>query len=338
MSRVRRPADWLRRSARREVGAVVAMVAVLAVAPFVVNSYVLTVLINVMFMALLGLAWNIMFGFAGQLSLGHALFVGLGAYTSAAIAVHFGYGPAFGASAAVLVATAVGALVGVLGFRFSISGVYFILLTIAFSEFVRILVNHLDWLGGTGGLFLPVRNRSSSDILNLRGSPEMFYYVILTFTGLTLALCAALLRSRLGFYWLAIRENPRAAEALGVDVFRYKMLAVMLSTALTAIGGVFYAFYYNNLFPDQIFSVGFSIEITLGPIVGGVGTLFGPIIGALLLSPLGELLTAWTAQWKIDGLKQLFFGITVVLIIMYQPMGIWPWLYGKLRSRKPTAD
>ena len=311
------------------------LLAALLVAPLVVDGYVLSVLILVFYFAYLGQAWNIMMGFAGQLSLGHALYFGIGAYTSAALYVHLGVSPWLGMIAGGAFAAAVGAFIGALGFRFKIGGVYFAILTIAFAEFTRILVDHLLFVGGSGGFFLPVSGRSSNDLWTLRGAPVMFYYVWLVFTVGVLILCRALLSSRLGYFWLAIREDQEAAQALGIDTFRYKIFAVMLSAALTACGGVLYAFYNNNLFPSAIFSINRSIDMLLGAIIGGVGTLMGPIIGAFILTPLGEIMTALVEPLKgmgakLDGIKQVFYGLCVVLIVIFQRHGVWPWLWRKL--------
>jgi branched-chain amino acid transport system permease protein len=306
------------------------MAALLLLAPFFVNDYLLAVLTLVLYFAYLGQAWNVMMGFAGVLSLGHALYVGLGAYASAALFIHFGIGPWLGLVAAIGLAMLAGGAIGALGFRFSIRGVYFALLTIAFAEFTRVLFDHFEWVGGTSGFFLPVTNREQNDLLNLRGGPEMFYYLILALTVAALLLCRAVLRSKVGYYWLAIREDQEAAQAVGIDIFRYKMVAVLLSAALTAVGGVFYAFYYNNMFPESIFSISSSIELLLGPIIGGVGTLFGPILGAFILTPLGEVMTALTEDFDLDGIKQLFYGGCVVLIVLFQPRGVWPWLARRL--------
>jgi branched-chain amino acid transport system permease protein len=310
------------------------LVALLA-APFFVHGYTLSVLILVFYFAYLGQAWNIMMGFAGQLSLGHALYFGLGAYASAALYVHFGVSPWLGMLAGGAVAATAGAFIGALGFRFKIGGVYFAILTIAFSEFTRILFDHFLWVGGSGGFFLPVSSRGGNDLLTLRGSPEMFYYVWLAATIGVLILCRALLSSRLGYFWLAIRENEEAAQALGINTFRYKIFAVMLSASLTAFGGVLYAFYNNNLFPSAIFSITRSIDMLLGAIIGGVGTLMGPIIGAFILTPLGEGLTVLLEPLrefgiKLDGIKQVFYGLCVVLIVVFQRRGVWPWLKRQL--------
>lgn len=309
--------------------------AALLLAPMVVDSYVLSVLILVLYFSYLGQAWNIMLGFAGQLSLGHALYFGLGAYGSAALFVHYGVSPWIGMIAGALIAAAAGAVIGALAFRFRIGGVYFALLTIAFAEFTRILFDHFTWVGGSGGFFIPVANRASNDLWMLRGSPVMFYYLWLAASAGLLLTCRWVLNSRLGYFWLAIRENPEAAEALGVPTFRYRMAAVMVSAALTAIGGAIYAFYNNNLFPGATFSITRSIDMMLGTIVGGVGTLLGPIVGAFILTPLGEALTLAiepfrTGAARLDGIKQVFYGLCVALIVIYQRRGVWPYLARKL--------
>src|SRR6185437_218292 len=148
-------------------------------APLFAGDYVLTVLILILYFAYTGQAWNIMMGFAGQLSLGHALYVGLGAYTSAALYVHFGLLPWLGIAAGVAVAALAGTIIAALSFRFAVTGVYFALLTIAFDEFTRVLFDHFEWVGGSAGLFLPVTTFAREDPLHLRGSPVMFYYLLL---------------------------------------------------------------------------------------------------------------------------------------------------------------
>ena len=223
-----------------------ALLIALLVAPRFVNDYLLTVLILILYFAYTGQAWNIMMGFAGQLSLGHAIYVGLGAYTAAALYVHFGVGPWIGLLAAVPVAMACGAVIGFLAFRFGVAGVYFAILTIAFAEFARIGFDHIRYTGGSAGFFLPVAQYATNDLWNLRGKPVMFYYVILALTVAAFVLCHLLLRSRIGYFWLAIREDEEAARALGIDTFRYKMIAVVISAGMTAVAGVFFAFYLQQ--------------------------------------------------------------------------------------------
>ena len=303
-----------------------ALAASLIALPYFSGNYVLSLATLALYFAFTGQAWNVMMGFAGQLSLGHSLFVGLGAYAAAALFVKFGIGPWAGLWLAMALCVAAGAAIGLLAFRFGISGVYFALLTIAFAEFTRIGFDHIGWLGGPGGLFLKVGQRTSWDLANLRGTPAMFYYVMLALTAGAFALCAWLLKSRAGYYWQAIREDEDAARALGINTFRWKLLAVSISAAMTSLAGVFFAFYYNNLFPEQIFHISQSIEIILGPIVGGVGTLFGPILGAVLLTTLADSLTNLVAAMGLDipGVKQVFYGVILLLVIMFLPNGIWP--------------
>jgi branched-chain amino acid transport system permease protein len=280
-----------------------------------------------------------MMGFAGQLSLGHALYVGLGAYTAAALYVHFGIGPWLGLLVAAPIAALAGAFVGFLAFRFRVAGVYFAILTIAVAEFARIGFDHLGWTGASAGLFLPVAQYARNDLWHLRGHPAMFYYILLAATVFAFVGCYALMQSRVGYFWLAIREDEEAAKASGIDTFHYKMVAVIISAGMTSFAGVIYAFYYNNLFAEQIFGIGRSIEIILGPIVGGIGTLFGPVLGSFVLTGLAEMLTAALAAVGVDvpGAKQVFYGICLLLVIILVPDGIWPWLARKLglKERQP---
>jgi branched-chain amino acid transport system permease protein len=149
-------------------------------------------------------------------------------------------------------------------------------------------------------------------------------------------ICALLLRSRAGYYWQAIRENEEAAQALGINTFRWKMLAVAISAAMTSVAGVFFAFYYNNLFPHEIFNIGRSIEIILGPVIGGVGTLFGPILGAAALTLLSDGITEALAYFgvEIPGIKQVFYGLVLLAVVMFLPNGIWPPLARRFRIHK----
>lgn len=302
------------------------LLAVMVVAPLGAGDYLLSILITILLQAYLGMAWNVMMGFAGQFSLGHALYVGLGAYAGGVLFVHFGTPPLIGAIIGMMVSAVAGTIIGALGFRFKVMGVYFALLTIAFAEFVRVLFDHWGWVGASSGLFLPVSNRATDDIWMLRGSATMFYYVILGLTVLGFAFSRSLLRRRIGYYWQAIREDQEAADALGIDVFRLKMIAVVISASMTSIGGLFIAFYNNNLYPESIFSMHRSIELMLGTIIGGIGTLFGPILGAVVLTALGEVLTIAGNAIGIDGIKQIAYGVCLMAILILKPGGLWPWL------------
>jgi branched-chain amino acid transport system permease protein len=317
---------------RRGFYLVAALAALFLAFPLFANSYLLSLATLILYLAYTGQAWNLMMGFAGQLSLGHALYLGVGAYGAAALYYHFSIGPWAGLWLSMGLCAALAASIGFLAFRYGISGVYFTLLTIAFAEFTRIGFDHFDWVGGSGGLFLKVLQREQIDLINLRGTPAMFYYAMLVLASGAFALCACLMRSRAGYYWQAIRENEDAAQALGIDTFRWKLLAVVISAVMTGLAGVFWAFYYNNLFPEQIFNIGRSIEIILGPVIGGIGTLFGPLIGAVFLTLFADGTTEMMAAlgWDLPGLKQLVYGIILFAIVIFAPEGIWPAIARKL--------
>ncbi|HMA55636.1 MAG TPA: branched-chain amino acid ABC transporter permease, partial [Pseudolabrys sp.] len=202
---------------RRALVLLFALLFIFLMLPVFVGDYLLTVLILILYFGYAGLAWNIMMGFAGQLSLGHALYVGLGAYTAAALYVHFGISPWLGLLAAIPIAALAGAFVGFLAFRFRIAGVYFAILTIAVAEFARVGFDHLSWTRGSAGLFLPVAQYSHNDLWHLRGHPVMFYYVLLAAIALAFIASRLLLQSRVGYFWLAIREDEEAARSTGID-------------------------------------------------------------------------------------------------------------------------
>lgn len=319
-------------AARRSLVLLAAVFAALVIAPWVVNDYLLTVMIVALYLAYTGQAWNIMMGFAGQLSLGNAIYAGLGAYVAAVLFTRYGIAPWIGLLAAAPVAAACAAVIGFLAFRFGVAGVYFAILTIAFAEFARVGFDHFDFVHASAGLFLPVAQYTHDDLWRLRGNPTMFYYVMLAATAFAFLLSRALLKSRIGYFWLAIREDEQAARAAGIDTFRYKMFALMISAAVTSFAGVFYAFFYNNLFPEQVFNITQSIEMILGPIIGGIGTLFGPVLGAFVLTGMAESVTSIMAALGFDlpGAKQVFYGICLLLVVVALPDGIWPPLARRL--------
>ena len=329
---------WRDLTARGRVALVLALGVLLAL-PLMADRYLISVVTLVFYFAYVGQAWNLMMGYAGQLSLGHALYVGLGGYVAALLWLDFGVGPWLGVFAAVAVAASFGAVIGWLGFRFRIAGVYFALLTIAFAEFTRIGFDNMSFTGGAAGLFLPFEEKRLGEWWNLRGGQVFFYYLALMLAAGAVVATALLARSRLGYQWLAVREDETAARAVGIDAFRVKLAAVVISSAMTAVGGVFYAFYNNSLFPAQVFDMSRSIELILAPIVGGLGTVFGPVIGAFILTPLGEGLIAVTKYFGVDlpGLKAVFYGAVLIAITIAMPDGVWPRLsalFG-LKGRAP---
>jgi branched-chain amino acid transport system permease protein len=306
---------------------------VLLALPAVASSYVATIFILIFFYAFLGQAWNIVGGYAGQLSAGHAAFVGIGGYTSTLLSLQLGITPWLGMFAGAGLAAALGAVIGYLGFRFGLRGFYFVLLTVAFAEICRIAVSNLELTGGALGLYI-----------TFTGDPRQFqfqdsrayYYLALGLMLLATGIVRVLERRRFGVYLAAIREDESAAAALGVDAFRYKMLAMMLSSFLTGLGGTFYAFYLFSLQPNSLFGIPLSVEIILRPIVGGSGTLLGPILGSFILTPLGELSRAYFGQGGWHGAHLVAYGALLIGVVLFIPEGAYPRLR-RVLSRPPTA-
>jgi branched-chain amino acid transport system permease protein len=305
-------------------------VAVLLVLPWVVSSYVVTVLIFIFFYGYLGQAWNIVGGYAGQLSAGHAAFVGVGGYAAALLSMHAGLSPWIGMWIGGALAAGLGAFIGYLGFRFGLRGFYFVLLTVAFAEICRVVALNVDAVGGALGLYI-----------TFTGNPRQFqfqdnrvyYFVALALMLGATALVWALERHRLGSYLTAIRQDEAACEALGVDTLRCKMLAMVLSSFLTGVGGTFYAFYLFSLQPNAVFGIPLSVEIIIRPIVGGAGTVLGPIIGSFILSPLAEISRTYFSQGGWNGAHLIVYGLLLIAVVLFLPQGAYPALLRLARRR-----
>ena len=298
-------------------------VAILIALPAVLNAYAVTILIFIFFYGFLGQAWNIVGGYAGQLSAGHAAFVGVGGYTAAMLSIERGLTPWLGMFVGAALAAGLGAVIGYLGFRFGLRGFYFVLLTVAFAELCRILVSNIDALGGALGLYV-----------TFTGNPRQFqfqdqrayYYIALALMLLATGVAALIERRRFGIYLAAIREDEEACEALGVDTFKYKMLAMLVSSFLTGLGGTFYAFYLFSLQPNTVFGIPLSVEIIIRPIIGGSGTLLGPILGSFILTPLGELSRHYFGQSGLHGAHLIVYGLLLIGVVLFLPQGAYPWL------------
>ncbi len=296
---------------------------VLPAFPAVLNPYAVSILTLIFFYAFLGQAWNIVGGYAGQLSAGHAAFVGVGAYTSAVLATQYGVTPWIGMFAGGALAAVLGAVIGYLGFRFGLRGFYFVLLTVAFAEVCRIVATNTDFLGGALGLYITFTGNPRQFQFQ---DPRAHYYIALALMLGATAAAWLVEQRRFGVYLSAIREDETAAEALGVDAFRMKLLAMVLSSFLTGIGGTFYAFYLLSLQPGAVFGIPLSVEIVIRPIVGGAGTLLGPILGSFMLTPLGELSRSYFGQGGHHGAHLIVYGALLIAVVLFLPQGAVPFL------------
>jgi branched-chain amino acid transport system permease protein len=298
---------------------VVAAALAVAVPPFV-SPYVVHILVLVLFFAFLGTAWNILGGYAGQFSFGHAAFFGIGAYTSTLLLVRAGVSPWLGLWAGGTLAAAFGCFAGYLAFRYGLRGPYFALVTLAFAEMLRLIAVNWPAIGGPMGILIPLP-KGGDDWLALQFREKLpYYYVMLGLLALVLWLTRRLERSRLGYTLAAIRENEDAAEASGVNTLAAKLTAMGLSSFLTALGGTFYVQYFSFIDPTLAFGVSVSVEILLRPIVGGPGTLVGPLLGSVVLTPLSEL-TRWLIRGR-PGVDVMLYGAILVAVITFLPRGL----------------
>ena len=301
---------------------------VAALAPVGISSkFYLDVLTLIFFTAYIGQSWNILGGYAGQFSFGGVMFFGTGAYTSSILLITFGIPPIFGIFVAVLMGAFLGFLVGYLSFRSGLRGSYFALITLAFAELLRVLANSVEFTGGGVGLFLTY----APGLKNLQFvSPTGFYYFSLFLLVISLAIALWLERSRFGAQLVAIRENEEAAEALGIDTLKCKLYAIMIMGGMGGAAGTFYAQKYLYIDPPISYSIALSVEMLLVSIVGGLGTVFGPLIGSVVLHVVNEV-----ARHFIDtpGLSLIVYGVILIFIISYLPNGLVG-LFRKTLSKK----
>ncbi len=293
----------------------------LAVAlPPVLSPYLVHLLVLVLYFAFLGVAWNLLGGYAGQFSFGHAAFFGIGAYTSTLLLAKGGVSPWIGLWVGGSLAAFFGCFAGYLSFRYGLRGPYFALVTLAFAEMLRLVALNWTTLGGPMGVLLPLPPTGESwRRLQFPGKLP-YYYVILALLLGALGLTGWIERSRLGYTLRAIRENEDAAEASGVNTLAAKLWAMGLSAFLTALGGTFYGQYFSFIDPTLAFGAPVSVEILLRPIVGGAGTLLGPVLGSLVLTPLSEL--ALSPLRGRPGVDVRIFGALLALVVTFLPEGL----------------
>ena len=312
-------------------GAVMLLVSavVLLLAPYFIESkFYLDVLTLIFFTAYIGQSWNILGGYAGQFSFGGVMFFGTGAYASTILLTTFGVPPIVGIFAAIFAGAGLGFIVGYMSFRSGLRGSYFALITLAFAELLRVLANSVEFTGGGVGLFLTY----APGLHNLQfDTPVGFYYFSLLLLAISILIALWLERSRFGAQLAAIRENQDAAEALGIDTLRCKIYAIMIMGGMGGAAGTFYAQKYLYLDPPIAYSISLSVEMLLVTIVGGMGTVFGPLIGAFVLHIVNEVTRHFL---DTPGLSLIVYGVILVLIISYLPNG----LIGLFKSRSKASD
>ncbi len=318
---------------------IAAIVAALALLPLGTSSNtVLNFLSFAMIVTVAAQGWNILGGYGGQFSFGHAVFFGTGAYVMALAQVRFGLNPWLALPLAMAMGAAVGYAIGFLSFRARLRGSYFALVTLAFAEVFRISANAWGFTGGAAGVLVPLK----LDAAQMQfADKRLFYWLALAFVAAALVLTAWIARSRFGAQLVAVRENEEAARALGVDALAIKLRAITLSGAVTAAAGCLYTQKFLYLDANLAYGPWISVEALLAPIIGGLGTVFGPLVGAVVLLGLGEVTKTVFANLmggSVPGVDLVVFGALLIACVAYAPRGVLGLLQGWLASaRKARA-
>ena len=316
--------------------ALAALVVVLLLLPqFVTNAFALDIFIRILLFSFIGVAWNLMGGYAKQLSLGHVAYFGLGAYTSTIMQIDFGISPWIGMLAGGIVAMLASLPIGWLCFR--LRGPYFTIATIATAQaLMLIFLKFRDLAWGAEGTTIP--NLGNSPLMMQFESKAAYYYVVLGLLAVGLLITSRIERSWMGYYLVAIGENEDAAEAIGVNAPRIKRDIYMISAFLTALAGTFYVQYIYFIDPATAFSLNISIEAALVSIVGGIGTLWGPVIGTVLLETTSTLLQSWLGS-STGGIQLTVYSLILMAVILWRPtglMGLFNEAWQRHLDRKPA--
>jgi len=293
------------------------LVAVAAVLPLVSGAFAIDIFIRVLLFAFIGVAWNLMGGYAKQLSLGHAAYFGLGAYTSTLLEINHGVSPWIGMFAGGLVAALASLPIGALCFR--LRGPYFAIATIATAQVLMLLfLKFRDFAWGAEGTTLP--NLGDAPLMMQFDGKAPYYYIALALLASGLGITRLIERSWMGYYLVAVGEDEDAAEAVGVNATRIKRHVYLISAFLTGLAGTFYVQYIYFIDPNTAFSFNVSVEAALVSIVGGIGTLWGPVLGTVLLEATSAMLQSWLGS--LGGVQLTLYSLILIAVILWRPAGL----------------
>ena len=292
------------------------------------------VMIMIFLYALMAQSWNIMAGYCGQISLGHAVFFGIGAYSSGFLFATYRVSPWLGMLVGIVLAMVMALVIGIPTFR--LRGHYFAIATLVIGESVQTIFQRWEFVGAARGIWLPIVRENAWLNFQFNESKIPYYFIALGFLALATLAVWRMERSRAGYYFRAIREEPEAASSLGVNITFYKSVAFMMSAGFMAMAGTFYAQYILIVDPEDVFPLFRSILVLLMAVMGGVGTLFGPIIGAALLIPLSELTRIYLGGTG-GAVDLIIYGALIVLICIYKPEGLIG-IYRHWLGRPPPAE
>lgn len=317
-------------------GVMIAGLIFFIISPHILSNYRLNLVISILRIAYLAQCWNLMSGYCGQFSFGHAAFFGVGAYTSSLLYTELGVSPWIGLFVGMAAAGVLGAIIGILSFVYNLKGDYFALVTLAFAEILRVVAKNTAFLKGAQGVSITFKKDWTVMQFPTKAG---FVYMALIMVILITAFLFFIQKTKMGQYFIAIRENEDAAKALGINIFKFKMIALIVSAMLTAVAGTFYSQYYLHIDPEIVFEAGVSVDAIIPCILGGVGTVFGPIIGACIIEPISELTNVYLSG--MPGMNMVTYGLILVVAIIVLPHGVLDLvskLTSKLFNKKEAAD
>jgi branched-chain amino acid transport system permease protein len=316
----------------------IAVLAVLLVPlPLILPPAQASVAVRVLIFALMSIGWNMMSGFGGMFSFGHAAYFGIGAYAGAWLLVEHQVSPWIGMLAGMVIAAAFATLIGFLALRYKLRGAYFALATFAFAEMLRLWATNSQFVNRAVGYHVPLRPDSSWWWIQFEPSSPNYFWIALALTVIALVVSVQFVRSRAGQFAKAARDDEDAAAAVGIPVMRYKLLTIALSAAITAVAGAFYVQYFLFIDPDLAFGSSVSIQAILPAVIGGVATIWGPVIGSVVMGPLNDVTAtllrnpppALAFLQGRGGLDVIVYGALLIVIVLLLPKGI----YGTIRQR-----
>lgn len=305
--------------------------------PFILPASAQPVVVKTLIFAIMAVGWNLMSGYGGMFSFGHAAFFGVGAYTNAYLLTEFGVSPWISMVLGAILSAGVGVLIAYLCLRYKLAGSYFALATFAFAQMFLLLTQNMEFLNKTEGINVPLLPEESWGMLQFDQNSNNYYWIPLVLLALAVAITIKYVHSRPGQYVQAIRDDDIAAESLGINVMKYRLIAVALSCAVTAVAGTFYTQYYLFVGPDQAFGMHVSTDALIPAVVGGMGTIWGPLVGALVIGPLSEVVASVLRNpppfleflQGTSGLDVAIYAALLIVIVIFLPKGI----YGTIRER-----
>lgn len=320
-----------------------AILAIIAIpVPMFLDPTIEPIVIRVLIFAMMAVSWNIMSGFGGMFSFGHAAYFGIGAYTVAWMLVNHRISPWVGMAVGAVLAAVFAAVIGYLALRYRLKGSYFALATMAFAEMLRLLAQNSDFVNRAAGFHVPLETSDTWVFLQFAPSSPNYYWIALAMLVVFILVSILFLKSKLGRFTIAVRDDEEAAEALGISVVRTKVITMAISGALSAIVGGFFVQYYLFIDPELAFGSEQSITSILPAVIGGIGTVWGPLIGAAILGPLNELTASFLRNPPafLDflqgraGLDIVLYGLLLVVIILVLPKGVYGSIHSRITNRK----